>query len=170
MKKIAFVFLVLFAFACKPEADFNPREINWDRDICVLCLMGLAEQEYSAQSINQWGKVLWYDDLGCYVNFVGSEDWKRFAGDGKVQTWIGHCETGEWIDIEKAYYRYGDRTPMGYGYGALSVANDSTYDYTTTAQRIKDGKSMRDQFMKMHKMGGSHMHKKDDGHNHEKEN
>jgi len=164
MKKLVFVTLLLVAFACKQENDFTAREINWDRDICALCLMGLAEQEYSVQAINKWGDVIWFDDLGCYVNYKDSEDWKRFAGDGETQAWIGHCETGKWIDAEKAYYRYGDRTPMGYGYGALQVANDSTYDYPATAQRIKDGKSMRDKFMKMHKMGESHKH--EDGHKH----
>jgi len=153
MKKILFVFLILFAFACKQENNFTPREINFDRDICALCLMGLAEQEYSVQLINKWGKVVWFDDIGCYVNYVGSEDWKRFVGDGEYQAWIGNCETGEWLDVNKAYYRYGDHTPMGYGYGAIPTAQDSAYDYATMAQRIKDGKSMRDQFMKMHKMG-----------------
>jgi len=167
MKKLLFIFLILFAFACKTENDFTPREINWDRDICALCLMGLAEQEYSVQSINQWGKVIWFDDLGCYVNYVNSEDWKRFVGDGQSQTWIGNCETGEWIDIEKAYYRFGDKTPMGYGYGALSKPNDSTFDYTTAAQRIKDGKSLRDDFMKMHKMGKAHKDTKPDKQNNE---
>jgi len=153
MKKIIFVFLVLFAFACKQEADFSPRKINFDRDICALCLMGVAEQEYSVQLINQWGKVVWFDDIGCYVNYVGSDDWKRFVGEGQSKAWVANCETGEWIDANKAFYRFGDRTPMGYGYGALALANDSTYDYATMAQRIKDGKSLRDDFMKMHKMG-----------------
>jgi copper chaperone NosL len=152
MKKLSILLVILIAVSCTEQHDYTPREINWDRDICVLCLMGLAEQEYSAQAINQWGEVIWFDDLGCYINFKGSEDWKRFKDGGQVQAWIGHCRTGEWIDLEKAQYIYGDRTPMGYGYGAISIPNDSSYDYQTTVQRIKDGKSMRNQFMKEHNM------------------
>jgi len=158
MKKIVFVTLVLFAFACKPETDFSPRKVNFDRDICALCLMGVSNQSYSVQSINKWNKVIWFDDLGCFVNYKTTEDWKRFAGDAKVQSWIGDCETGKWIDVEKAFYRFGDRTPMGYGYGALSQANDTTYDYLTTVQRIENGESLRDSFMKMHKMKKNHSH------------
>ena len=155
MKKFVVVFAVIALFSCNREADYSPREINWDRDICVLCLMGLAEQEYSAQSINQWGEVLWYDDLGCFIFFYGSDDWKRFAGDGPVKTWIGDCETGEWLEVEKAWYRYGDRTPMGYGYGALKDnVGDSLYDYETTVKRIKEGKTKRKAFLEEKKMLG----------------
>ncbi len=157
MRKFGFFLIAIIAFSCQPKTDFSPREINWDRDICVKCLMGLAEQEYSAQSINQWGDVIWFDDLGCYINFKGGEDWKKFTEDGPVKSWIGDCETGEWIELEKAYYRYGDRTPMGYGYGALKMPNDSTFDYETTVQRIKDGITLRKKFMMKHKIG-----KKDD--------
>ncbi len=155
MKKIIVVLAVFALFSCNREVDYSPREINWDRDICVLCLMGLAEKEYSVQSINQWGEVIWFDDLGCYIYFDGSDDWKRFAGDGEVKSWIGHCETGEWIEVEKAFYRYGDRTPMGYGYGALDInLGDSLYDYNTTVKRIKDGETMRKAFLEEKKMMG----------------
>ena len=155
MKKLVVVFALIALFSCNQEADYSPREINWDRDICVLCLMGLAEQEYSVQSINQWNEVIWYDDLGCYIYFYGSEDWDRFAGDGKVKSWIGHCETGEWIEVDKAFYRYGDRTPMGYGYGALkNNIGDSLYDYNTTVKRIKDGITMRKAFLEEKQMLG----------------
>ncbi len=155
MKKLVIVFVLIALFSCKQEADYTPREINWDRDICALCLMGLAEQEYSVQSINEWGEVVWFDDLGCLVYYKGSDDWNRFAGDGIVKSWIGHCETGEWIEVEKAYYRFGDRTPMGYGYGALSNnEGDSLYDYITTVKMIKDGHTMRKEFLEQKKMLG----------------
>jgi len=152
MKKVIFGLIIILAIGCNSDVDYSAREINWDRDICVKCLMGLAEKEYSVQSVNQWEEVIWFDDLGCFVNHQESDDWKRFAGDGIVKSWIGHCETGEWIEVQKAYYRYGDRTPMGFGYGALKLPNDSTYDYITTAQRIKDGKTMRESFLKEKKM------------------
>ncbi len=152
IKKLVFV-LLLFAFACKPQADFKPKEINFDRDICELCLMGLADQKYSVQLTNSEGKTIWFDDIGCYVNYKGSDGWKKFIRDGEYKSWIGDCETGKWIDTEKANYRFGDDTPMGYGFGALAEANDSTFDFNTVAQRIKDGKTSRDKFMKEKKMG-----------------
>jgi len=155
MKKLIVVFAVIALFSCNREADYSAREINWDRDICALCLMGLAEQEYSVQSINQYEEVIWYDDLGCLIYYKETDDWKRFAGDGSVKSWIGDCETGEWIEVEKAWYRYGDRTPMGYGYGALKDnVGDSLYNYETTVKRIKDGITMRKAFLEEKKMLG----------------
>jgi len=155
MKKLTVIFALLIFFSCTQKSDYSPKEINWDRDVCALCLMGLAEKEYSAQSINQYGEVIWFDDLGCLINHKECEDWVRFAGDGEVKSWIGDCESGEWIEVEKSYYRFGDRTPMGYGYGALkNNVGDSLYDYETTVQRINDGYTMREEFLKQKKMMG----------------
>jgi len=36
-----------------------------------------------------------------------SPDWDRFGGEFAI-SWIGDCETGEWIEVQKAWYRYGD--------------------------------------------------------------
>jgi hypothetical protein len=143
--------LLITAFACNHEADQSPREINWDRDVCVNCLMGLADQKYSVQAINEYEDVVWFDDLGCLVQYMDTEDWKKFGGDG-AKLWIGDCETGKWLDVKKAWYRYGDRTPMGYGYGALEEKADSTYDFETVVQRIHDGVTMKEAFIKEKKM------------------
>jgi len=152
MKKLILISTLFFAFACNTEVDQSAREINYDRDICVNCLMGLAEKEYTAQAINEYGEVLWFDDLGCLVEYAKTEDWKKW-GCESAKAWIGDCETGEWIDAYKAFYRYGDRTPMGYGYGALKEnLGDTLFDYNTTVKRIEDGKTMREEFIKEKKM------------------
>jgi hypothetical protein len=113
--------------------------------------MGMADQKYSVQSINAYGDVLWYDDLGCLIQYMGTEDWQKYEGENAI-SWIGDCETGEWLQVEKAWYRFGDRTPMGYGYGALKNKTDSTYDYQTTVKRIHDGLTMRESFIKQKKL------------------
>ena len=155
MKKTLLITLLLAAMACNRSVDQSPREINFDRDVCINCLMGLADQKYSAQAINKYGDVIWFDDLGCLVQYMDTEDWKRFDGES-AQMWIGDCETGEWLDVKKAWYRYGDRTPMGYGYGALKNKADSTYDFETVVKRIHEGKTMREDFIKEKKMNMNH--------------
>lgn len=151
MKKLLFISILFVAIGCNNTVDQGPREINWDRDICVNCLMGMADQKYSVQSINAYGDVLWYDDLGCLIQYMGTNDWIKYEGENAI-SWVGDCETGEWLQVEKAYYRYGDRTPMGYGYGALKIKTDSTYDYETTVKRIHDGITMREAFIKQKKL------------------
>lgn len=150
-KEIILLTVFLFALACSRDVDYSPREINWDRDICEVCLMGLAEKKYSVQAINDKGKVIWFDDLGCLVEFFDSPDWERFKGE-KTKIWIGNCETGEWINAREAHYRFGDKTPMGYGYGALSEPNDSTYTFEETVERIRQGKTNRKEFLEKKKM------------------
>ena len=116
--------------------------------------MGLADQKYSVQAINNYEEVLWFDDIGCLVEYEKTETWINWGGDTS-QVWIGDCETGEWIDAKKAFYRYGDRTPMGYGYGALKEnVGDSCYDYKTTVKRIEDGLTMRKEFIEDKQMMG----------------
>ena len=157
MKKILLISLLVTVFvsACKHETDYSPRKINYDRDICVQCLMGIAEQPWAVQAINSHGDVIWFDDIGCLNEYMKGDAWKRFKGDGKVQIWVGDSEhEGKWLDAEKAYYTFGKHTPMGYGYSAVEKPGDSTYTYKEVLKRIDEGKTMRESFLKEHKMMG----------------
>jgi len=157
MKKIVLIaslFLMILS-SCKNEVDFTPRKINYDRDVCYVCKMGLADPKYDVQAINEQGQVRWYDDLGCLAEDMRDHDFNTWKGQ-TYKIWIGDAETGKWIDAEKASYRFGDRTPMGYGYGAVKEKTDkATYDFKTTIQRIDEGKTKRADFIKAKKMSMS---------------
>lgn len=142
---------LLIATACTRTVDQSPREINFDRDICVNCLMGLADQKFSAQSINQRNEVIWYDDLGCLIEYMNSPDWAKYGGDEAV-SYIGDAETGQWVRVEDAWYVYGVDTPMGYGYAAYADFCEGAFDFETTRKRIEDGTTMREDFLKKKKM------------------
>ncbi len=151
MKKYL-IFILLVLFACSSQPDYSPRKINFDRDVCAMCKMGLTDQKYSVQAINKYGEVMWFDDIGCLFEMMKTGKWKKFAKDS-VKIWIGDAETGKWIDATKAYYRFGDRTPMGYGYGALEKnIGDSLFTFEQVRQRIEEGKTMREEFLKEHNM------------------
>jgi copper chaperone NosL len=159
MKKILLftTLLLVFMVSCKHETDYSPRDINYDRDICAQCLMGIAEQQWAVQAINSHGEVLWFDDIGCLNEYMKGDDWKKFSNNGKVQIWVGDADhKGKWLDAGKAYYRYGDHTPMGYGYSAVAEPGDSTFTYDETLERIDKGLTMRENFLKKHKMMGKH--------------
>lgn len=137
--------------ACTRTADQTPRKINFDRDICINCLMGLADQKFSAQSVNMRNEVLWYDDLGCLVEYMKTPDWESYGGDDAV-SYIGDAETGEWLRVEDAWYVFGVDTPMGYGYAAHKEKREGAFDFETTVQRINDGLTMREDFLEKKKM------------------
>ncbi len=152
MKKIILIITVILAFACNTEVDQTARKINYNRDMCANCLMGITDQKYTAQAINEYGEVIWFDDLGCFIEYEKSDAWKIWGGVN-ARVWIGDCETEKWIDAFQAFYRFGDRTPMGYGYGALKTNSaDSLFDYQTTVKRINSGETMREKFIKSKKM------------------
>ncbi|MEN8186709.1 MAG: hypothetical protein ABFR05_06225 [Bacteroidota bacterium] len=149
---ITIVLLSIFV-SCKQQNDFKPRDINFDRDVCYICLMGLTDQRYNAQSINEYGEVHWYDDIGCLAEEMrDTSTWNQWKGD-KVRFWIGDASKGNdpsnWIDAETAYYDYGKHTPMGYGYSAYAEkpGADSIFTFEQVIQRINEGKTMRENFI-----------------------
>ena len=144
----------VFAISCKHEPDFSPRTINYDRDICAQCLMGIADSLWAVQAINSQEDVLWFDDIGCLVEYMKTPNWQKFTGHAKVKIWVGNTEGGGWTDAQKAYYNFGKHTPMGYGYSAVTHPDDSTYTFKQVVKRIENGKTMREQFLKEHKMMG----------------
>lgn len=154
MKKIiaTLVFVSLIS-SCKQEQNFNPRDINFDRDVCFVCLMGLTDQRYNAQSINEYGEVHWYDDIGCLAEEMrDTANWNQWKGN-KVKFWIGDASKGNdisnWIDGETAYYDYGKHTPMGYGYSAYlkKPEVDSIFTFKEVILRINNGITMRESFI-----------------------
>ena len=154
MKKLILITILLLAIlsSCSSKVDFSPRPVNYDRDVCHTCKMGLDNPKYNLQAINENGQIRWYDDLGCLAEDMRDGDFNQWKGQ-KYKIWIGDAETGQWIDAEKAWYRFGDRTPMGYGYGALKhKTNAAKYDFKTTIQRINEGKTKRADFIKKKKM------------------
>lgn len=154
MKKIiAIVVLVSLLSSCKHKENFEPRDINFDRDVCFICLMGLTDQRYNAQAINEFGEVHWYDDIGCLAEEMrDTATWNQWKG-AKVRFWIGDASKGNdilnWIDAETAFYDYGKHTPMGYGYSAYfeKPTADSIFTFNEVISRINKGLTMRESFI-----------------------
>ncbi|MCK5637615.1 MAG: hypothetical protein KAH67_02810 [Flavobacteriaceae bacterium] len=154
MKKLAIIFTFLLIFSsCKQNVTYEARDINFDRDICYICLMGLTDQRYNAQSINEYGEVHWYDDIGCLAEEMrDTSTWNQWKGE-TVKFWIGDASKGNdpsnWINAETAFYDYGKHTPMGYGYSAYSEkpSVDSVFTFEQVLQRINAGKTMRENFI-----------------------
>jgi len=154
MKKLTLLlgFLILLS-SCNPQVTYEARDINFDRDVCYVCLMGLTDQRYNAQSINEYGEVHWYDDIGCLAEEMrDTATWNTWKGN-KVKFWIGDASKGNdpsnWIDAEAAFYDYGKHTPMGYGYSAYAEKPEAEQIYTfeEVLQRINEGKTMRENFI-----------------------
>lgn len=136
MKYLIYIGLIYVILSCTLSGELKPRKVNIGNDKCAKCQMIIEEDKYVVQAANDKGDEKFFDDIGCYVRYHDNALWKRFAGKNKYATWITDAQTGEWIPIEKAWYREGDVTPMHYGIGALKNKTKNTFDYKTAVLKI----------------------------------
>jgi len=157
MKKILLFGILLIAISCNKEVDFKPQAINFDRDACHVCKMGLTDQRFNVQAMNEYGEVWFYDDIGCLAEEMrDTENWNKWKGN-KVKFWIGDYDAGNvktnWIDAEKALYAYGIHTPMDYGYTAHThKQKEQTFTFVETLKRIDEGKTRRENYIQENKL------------------
>lgn len=159
-KALFFVTVLGFLLiGCQKKVDFSPRPLNLDRAVCYVCKMGITDQRFAVQAISPQGDVFWFDDIGCLVEFMNYPEWKDKQMD-KGMIWIGDMNTGKWIDARKAKYVFGIETPMGYGYGAVADTTgvDTVYTFQQVVERIRAGKTMREEFLKKMKGKMKHEH------------
>ncbi|RLD90442.1 MAG: hypothetical protein DRJ09_04260 [Bacteroidetes bacterium] len=157
MKKLMLIGIMAITtimVSCNHEPNYAPRTINYERDICAQCLMGIADSLWAVQTINTQEDVLWFDDIGCLVEYMKTPNWQKYVNNQKVKIWVGNTKDGGWIDAQKVYYNFGKHTPMGYGYSAVPESNDTTFSFNQVVKRIEEGKTMREEFLQKHKMMG----------------
>jgi copper chaperone NosL len=117
MKKTIFgaAVLLLALAGCGKNQSYEPVEINPEIDVCEICNMSVANENYATEVISTEGDVYKFDDIGCMIEFIHKEIALSEEEIGKQ--YVRDVETGDWVEIEKAYYVY-DRdiwTPMANG-------------------------------------------------------
>jgi len=109
--------------SCSSEPDHGPGPIQWDRDTCERCNMGLSERRYGVQVREASDhKLHYFDDLGCALLWL---DEQKQAGEngGLEELWVRNPEGTDWVDGRSARFRAGFKTPMGYGFHTVSPGN-----------------------------------------------
>ena len=95
----------------------QPAATDFQSDRCAECNMVVNNRIYAAQIVNS-GKPLFFDDIGCLV---------QYERQGKVQTnavqarFVRSVTTDAWLEVTKAVWvsTKDVRTPMGYGLHAF---------------------------------------------------
>lgn len=135
------IIVLIFGFlivACNTKPEFKPRPIDHENDLCAKCLMKIGEDHYVVQTMNKNGDVKFFDDFGCFAKYNQGVLWERFSQGEKPKTWITDAETGEWLEIEKAFFRYGDKSPMNFGFGAMKQQNEGFMSFEAAMKHFKD--------------------------------
>ena len=55
--------------ACS-EKTFEPKSINAETDICKICNMSIAHEDYAGQIVFKNGDYEMFDDIGCLMEFM----------------------------------------------------------------------------------------------------
>jgi hypothetical protein len=76
--------------------------------------MALSERKFAAQILTPQGPR-YYDDLGCALMAQNKDPELK-----KYPLYVVPDGQGGWQKAEMVRYREGMKTPMGYGYGAVS--------------------------------------------------
>lgn len=110
--RFASLVLGLLLLACG-DPGHGPARLVFDRDACEHCGMVITDRSFAAQ-VRIGRTPHRFDDLGCALEWVDEQ-----AGGGEPdELWVMDPATQQWIDARKASFRGGQRTPMGYGFGA----------------------------------------------------
>lgn len=113
MKKILMAMAMLALAGCS-EKTYEPHALNEETDICQICQMTVAHQEFAGQIIEKNGDYEVFDDIGCLIEKLERDN----QGPADVgAAFIKDANTNEWINVFEATYLYDKEfwTPMNYG-------------------------------------------------------
>jgi hypothetical protein len=126
----ALTWVVLAAAAACGDGTTGPARVAWGRDACQHCGMAISERRYAVQ-IRTGSKVVRFDDFGCAVLWLDRHDDSRLD-----EIWAMDAEGDGWLDARAASFRPGQRTPMAYGFAAVSEAREGDVSFEAARQII----------------------------------
>ncbi|GMV54051.1 MAG: hypothetical protein D8M52_04330 [Chlorobi bacterium] len=100
---------LLFLVACSEPA---PRGINYDKEQCASCKMGITDQKFGAEIVTKKGKIFVFDAPECMINYIQAG---TVSSDDVHSLWVTNfLEPGTLIKAETACYLHSDmiHSPM----------------------------------------------------------
>src|SRR5699024_3384368 len=104
------------------DLAYEPDASDPDTDVCEVCAMGVADDQYATQIILENDRSLKFDDLGCLYEWVEEND-----EDEVGAKFVRDFNTEEWILLEDATYVFDEEieTPMAYGVISFKEKTDA---------------------------------------------
>jgi len=97
------------------NSTMEPEEINPEIDVCEVCNMSIANENYATEVVTADGEVYKFDDIGCMDEFMERE--APLKEENAAKQYVRDVDTGEWVELEKAFHAYHPDfwTPMANG-------------------------------------------------------
>lgn len=116
-KKLIMLFFAVFVLSACSDKTYEPREINAETDICKVCNMSIAHEDYAAQLVHTNGDYEMFDDLGCLMEYIVDAEESDIGA-----AFIKEMKTNQWLNVKDGIYVYSKDywTPMNYGVVAFA--------------------------------------------------
>lgn len=111
----------------------GPQPIAWDRAACAHCHMHVSEHAFASQLQLDDGRVLDFDDPGCLLSFVATEQPSIHAA------WFHHLKEDRWLDRARAGFVAASPTPMGFDLGAVDATVPGAMPFEQALARVASG-------------------------------
>jgi copper chaperone NosL len=123
--------VVWLAAACSQPTS-GPLPIAWGREPCAHCSMAISEARFAAELRLGPRELLRFDDFGCAMVWLAEH-----ADSGEpLEIWVMDQDQEEWLDARAAFYRPDQRTPMAWGFGAVSARESAAVDFESARRSV----------------------------------
>lgn len=148
-KLIVIGLLLLILSACGKNQSYKPEKINPEIDVCEVCNMSIAAELFATQMLMKDGDIYKFDDIGCMIEMIETDG--SIEKNHIAKKYVRDVETGEWVELEDAYYVYHEDiwTPMAYG--VVSFATKGRAEAFIDEQTI--GELLNYEQLKEHRWG-----------------
>ena len=111
---------VLCLFVLASSCKVNTEPINYGKDYCAHCKMGIMDPKFGGEIITKKGKIFKFDDLGCLGRFLKNGSVAEIDIAKKVA--IDYEHGGTFVEMERAKFFHDEqlKSPMGSNVAALS--------------------------------------------------
>jgi nitrous oxide reductase accessory protein NosL len=129
---------LLLAAACSQPTS-GPLSIAWGREPCAHCSMAIGEARFAAELRLGPRELLRFDDFGCAIVWLAEH-----SDSGEpLEIWVMDQDREEWLDARTAFYRPQQRTPMAWGFGAVSTRETGAVDFEAAKRSVLAGAKER---------------------------
>ncbi len=100
--------------------------------------MELPSSHIHTATIKSYGKMYYFDDIGCMILWSSQNSINLPKSDPRVFT----NDTKRYIDAFSAHYTIDEKTPMSYGFSAYENKTEGTIDFKEVILRMLRGEHM----------------------------
>lgn len=103
--------------SCAPQKE----PIEFGKDTCVFCQMGIADKRFGAELVTNKGRVYKFDSLECMISY--SPQANLAPKDIHSQWVIDFSQPGKLVNIDKCQFLLSSNLPSPMGLNVSSFAN-----------------------------------------------